>query len=82
MEASHRAHRRADQVTCEPFARKQMKAWAIKAFADPAVQQRISALGQTIPAVAELTPKALHDFHKAEIDKWHPIIKSYGIKVN
>ena len=30
---------------------------------------------------AELTPQALHDFHKAEIDKWWPIIKSYGIKV-
>jgi len=29
-----------------------------------------------------LTPKALHDFHQAELDKWWPIIKSYGIKVN
>jgi hypothetical protein len=46
------------------------------------VQKRIDALGQTIPEKAELTPKALHDYHKAEVDKWHPIIKSYGIKVN
>ena len=29
----------------------------------------------------ELTPQALHDFHKAELDKWWPIIKSYGIKI-
>ena len=36
----------------------------------------------SIPDKAELTPKALHDFHQAEIDKWWPIIKSYGIKVN
>jgi tripartite-type tricarboxylate transporter receptor subunit TctC len=54
----------------------------LKAFADPEVQKRIDALGQTIPEKAELTPKALHDYHKAEVDKWHPIIKSYGIKVN
>jgi hypothetical protein len=35
----------------------------------------------TIPDKDELTPQALHDFHKAELDKWWPIIKSYGIKV-
>ncbi len=54
---------------------------AQKALADPAVQKRVAALGMTIPAKADLTPKALHDFHKAEIDKWWPIIKSYGIKI-
>jgi tripartite-type tricarboxylate transporter receptor subunit TctC len=54
---------------------------ALKALADPAVQKRVAALGMTIPDKAELTPQALHDFHKAEIDKWWPIIKSYGIKV-
>jgi tripartite-type tricarboxylate transporter receptor subunit TctC len=54
---------------------------AQKALADPVVQKRVAALGMTIPDKAELTPQALHDFHKAEIDKWWPIIKSYGIKV-
>jgi tripartite-type tricarboxylate transporter receptor subunit TctC len=54
---------------------------ARKALDDPAVQKRVAALGMTIPDKAELTPQALHDFHKAEIDKWWPIIKSYGIKV-
>jgi tripartite-type tricarboxylate transporter receptor subunit TctC len=54
----------------------------VKALADPAVQKRVAALGMTIPEKAELTPQALHDFHKAELDKWWPIIKSYGIKVN
>ena len=54
---------------------------AIKALADPEVQKRAAALGMTIPAKAQLTPQALHDFHKAEVDKWWPIIKSYGIKV-
>jgi tripartite-type tricarboxylate transporter receptor subunit TctC len=55
---------------------------ARKALADPVVQKRVAALGMTIPEENELTPKALHDFHQAELDKWWPIIKSYGIKVN
>ena len=55
---------------------------ARKALDDPVVQKRIAALGMTIPEKADLTPNALHDFHKAEVDKWWPIIKSYGIKVN
>lgn len=54
----------------------------VKALADPVVQKRVALLGMTIPDKAELTPQALHDFHKAEIDKWWPIIKSYGIDVN
>ena len=54
----------------------------IKALDDPAVQKRIEALGMTIPAEAELTPKSLHDYHKAELDKWWPIIKAAGIKIN
>jgi tripartite-type tricarboxylate transporter receptor subunit TctC len=59
-----------------------LNAAAIKALDDPAVQKRIEALGMTIPAKAELTPKSLHDYHKAELDKWWPIIKAAGIKVN
>jgi tripartite-type tricarboxylate transporter receptor subunit TctC len=54
---------------------------AVKALEDPAVQKRVEALGMTIPDKSELTPQALHDYHKAELDKWWPIIKSYGIKV-
>jgi hypothetical protein len=45
------------------------------------VQKRAATLGMSIPDKAELTPAALHDFHKAELDKWWPIIKSYGIKL-
>ena len=58
-----------------------LNAAAIEALEDPAVQKRAAALGMSIPERSELTPQALHDFHKAEIDKWWPIIKSYGIKV-
>jgi tripartite-type tricarboxylate transporter receptor subunit TctC len=54
----------------------------VKAFADPAVQKRITDLGQTIPTRDQLTPEALGKYHQAEIDKWWPLIKSYGIKAN
>ncbi len=60
---------------------RQAQRRAVQALADPVVQKRVAALGMTIPDKAELTPQALHDFHKAEIDKWWPIIKSYGIKL-
>ena len=54
---------------------------ALKALEDPTVQKRAAALGMSIPEKNELTPQALHDFHKAEVDKWWPIIRSYGIKL-
>jgi tripartite-type tricarboxylate transporter receptor subunit TctC len=53
----------------------------VKALSDPAVQKRAATLGMSIPDTAELKPQALHDFHKAELAKWWPIIKSYGIKI-
>lgn len=59
-----------------------LNAAVIKALDDPAVRKRIDALGMSIPAKAELTPKSLYDYHKAELDKWWPIIKAAGIKVN
>jgi tripartite-type tricarboxylate transporter receptor subunit TctC len=53
----------------------------VKALDDPAVQKRVEALGMSIPSKAELTPQSLHTYHKAELDKWWPIIKAAGIKV-
>ena len=58
-----------------------LNAAAVKALEDPNGQKRVAALGMSIPAKDQLTSKALHDFHKAEIDKWWPIIKSYDIKI-
>jgi tripartite-type tricarboxylate transporter receptor subunit TctC len=45
-------------------------------FAEPAVQQRIAALGMVIPSAAEATPEALAAYHKAEVEKWWPVIKN------
>ena len=37
-------------------------------------------LGQEIPPREQQTPEALAAFHKAEIEKWWPIIKAANIK--
>ena len=50
------------------------------ALADPNVQKRLNDLGQEIPPRDQQTPDALHAFHKAELDKWVPIIKAAGVK--
>jgi tripartite-type tricarboxylate transporter receptor subunit TctC len=49
-------------------------------LADPAVRQRFTDLGQEIAPQDQQTPGALAAFHKAEIEKWWPIIKAANIK--
>ena len=50
------------------------------ALANPNVQQHLATLGQVIFPVSQQNPAALAAFHKAEIDKWWPVIKGAGIK--
>jgi tripartite-type tricarboxylate transporter receptor subunit TctC len=50
-------------------------------LADPIVRQRLADLGQEIPPPEQQTPRALAAFHKAEIEKWWPIVKAANIKV-
>jgi len=50
------------------------------ALADPAVRQRLSELGNAIPPREQQTPEALGAYHKAEVEKWWPIIKAANIK--
>jgi len=52
-----------------------------EALADPGVRQRLSDLGQVIPPPEQQTPEALAAYHKAEIDKWWPLVRAAGIKV-
>lgn len=56
--------------------------FVVQALADPAVRQRFADLGQEIPPRQQQTPNALAAFHKAEIDRWWPIIKAANIKAN
>jgi len=57
-----------------------LNAAVVAALADPAVRARLVDLGQQIPSREQQTPEALAAFHKAEIEKWWPIIKAAGIK--
>ena len=52
-----------------------------EALADPTVRKRLADLGQEIPPPEKQTPEALKAHHKAEIDKWWPVIKKAGITV-
>jgi hypothetical protein len=47
---------------------------------DPTVRQRLADLGQEIAPREQQTPEALGAYHKAEIEKWWPIIKGANIK--
>jgi tripartite-type tricarboxylate transporter receptor subunit TctC len=58
-----------------------LNAATIEALADPAIQRRFAALGADIPSRDEQTPEALAARQKADIEKWWPIIKAAGIKV-
>ena len=57
-----------------------INAAAVEAMADPAVQKRLGDLGLEVPPRDMQTPEALAAWHKAEVDKWHPIIRKAGIK--
>jgi tripartite-type tricarboxylate transporter receptor subunit TctC len=52
----------------------------VKGLADPAVENRLVELAQDIFPREQQTPEALAAFHKAEIEKWWPIIKAAGVK--
>jgi tripartite-type tricarboxylate transporter receptor subunit TctC len=52
----------------------------IESLTDAAVSKRLGELGQQIPPREQLTPEALGAYHKAEIEKWWPVIKAANIK--
>ncbi len=59
-----------------------MNSALVKALANPAVQSRLADLGHRVFPRERQTPDALAALHKAEINKWWPIIREAGIKAD
>ena len=57
-----------------------LNAAIVDALADATVRKRLTDIGQEIFPRDRQTPEALYVFHKAETEKWWPIIKGAGIK--
>jgi tripartite-type tricarboxylate transporter receptor subunit TctC len=61
---------------------QKLNAAVVDALSDVTVRARLTELGQELPAREQMTPQALGAYQKAEIEKWWPIIKAAGIKVD
>lgn len=58
-----------------------LNAAVVETLADPGVRQRFNELGHEIAPREQQSPAALGAYHKAEIEKWWPIIKAANIKL-
>ncbi len=52
----------------------------VESLADNSVRARLADLGQEIPTREQQSPQGLAAHHKAEIDKWWPLVKAAGMK--
>jgi tripartite-type tricarboxylate transporter receptor subunit TctC len=57
-----------------------LNAAVVDALANPTVRARLADLGEEIFPRDKQAPEALGAFQKAEIEKWWPLIKEFGIK--
>ena len=71
----------APKGTPKDIIRKLNKA-VVESLADTTVRQRLADIGQQIYSREQQTPEALGAYHKAEIEKWWPIVKAAGIKAD
>jgi tripartite-type tricarboxylate transporter receptor subunit TctC len=58
-----------------------LNAAMVHALADEKVKARLADLGLDLASREQQTPEGLAAFHKAETDKWWPVIKAANIKV-
>jgi tripartite-type tricarboxylate transporter receptor subunit TctC len=52
----------------------------VSALTDPAIRKKFADQSYELTPREQLTPEHLAQFHKAEMEKWFPIIKAAGIK--
>jgi tripartite-type tricarboxylate transporter receptor subunit TctC len=60
---------------------ERLSAAVMSALADAGVRQKFADQGHEIPPREQQTPQGLATHHKAEIEKWWPIIKAANIQV-
>ena len=53
---------------------------AVNTLNDPAIRKKLAEQSYEVGTREEQTPEYLGKFHKAEIERWWPIIKAAGIK--
>lgn len=58
-----------------------LNAAVVSALADPQVQKRLQDIGQELPTREQQTTEGFGAFHKQEVEKWWPIIKAAGLKM-
>jgi tripartite-type tricarboxylate transporter receptor subunit TctC len=57
-----------------------LNAALVESLDDPLVVKRITELGQELPVPDQRTPQALGARHRADIEKWWPLVKAANIK--
>ena len=57
-----------------------LNAAVVSALADATVRQRFADIGQEVWPRDEQTPEALAAHHRAETEKWWPIIRASNLK--
>jgi tripartite-type tricarboxylate transporter receptor subunit TctC len=57
-----------------------LNAALVDGLADPAVRQRLAGIGQEVWPRAQQTAQALAAYHRAETEKWWPIIRASNLK--
>jgi tripartite-type tricarboxylate transporter receptor subunit TctC len=57
-----------------------LNAAVVDALADPAARQRLADIGQEVWPRAQQTPEALAAHHRAETEKWWPVIRASKLK--
>jgi tripartite-type tricarboxylate transporter receptor subunit TctC len=57
-----------------------LNAAVLRALGDPAVSKRLSDVGHDVFPREQRSPAALAAYHKAEIEKWWPIVRASGLK--
>jgi tripartite-type tricarboxylate transporter receptor subunit TctC len=69
----------APKGTPKPIIAK-LNAAVRHALADPEARKRLAQLGHDVMPVEQQTPEALAAYHKAEAEKWWPIVREMGLK--